>query len=111
MIDVIDVIVPAMQSSLISQDGLQAILKNLVLMAEKQLPGARGVDKEAWCTQRAITILELFDNSVPVLGAFADLPMIDALQASAVKEAVHRAWTMLVAAGYLSAETDGRSTR
>jgi hypothetical protein len=98
-----DAVVTSLITRMLSEDGLQAILKELVLTAEKRLPGASGTEKADWCAQRAVTVLEQFDNSVPVLGAFADLPVIDSLEEAAVKQAVHRAWEMLVSAGVLSA--------
>ncbi len=53
------------------------------------LPGTTGTEKAANAEKWLLAAVEEYDNYIPVLGAFIDLPIIDSLEA-AVRSAI--AW-------------------
>lgn len=71
------------------------LLKTLVRQAETLLPGASGKEKKAWCINKAVELVEEYDQLLPVLGAWADLPPVDAAQKYLIGLGVERAWTAL----------------
>ena len=71
------------------------MLEGLVKAAEKALPGATGKEKKAWATEKALALVEMGDDYLPILGAWADLPIINTLEAYLVGLGIERAWTLL----------------
>lgn len=71
---------------------LEDLVKRLVTAAEIQIPGASGAEKKAWCVKQALTLLEAFDDRIPVLGKFLDMPLADWLEEWAIGMTVEWAW-------------------
>lgn len=76
----------------LSKDGLRTLAKAVVLLAEKRLPGKTGPEKQAWCIDKVTVLTEDFDNKLPVIGAFMDIPLIDCLERWAIKQLIEWAW-------------------
>lgn len=70
-------------------------LKDLVKQAETLMPGATGKEKKAWVVEQAVTLVERYDQMLPLIGKWADLPPVDAAQRYLIGLAVERAWTEL----------------
>ena len=90
-----------LQSSIgnvLTVEGLKKAAKEAAKLANQLLPGASGVEKAAFAEKWLLAAVEEYDNRIPVLGAFMDLPLIDRLEAAAVRAAV--AW------GYSALELD-----
>lgn len=71
------------------------LLKTLVKQAESALPGATGKEKKAWCVEKAVALVEQYDQLLPLIGQWADLPVVDSAQRYLIGLAVERAWTEL----------------
>jgi hypothetical protein len=71
---------------------LEDLAKKLVTYADEHIPGATGADKKAYCIKQADTILEAFDDKIPVLGQWLDFPLADWLELWAVTQLVEWAW-------------------
>lgn len=84
--------------NVLTVDGLKAAAKLAAQLAAKALPGASGTEKAANAEKWLLQAVEEYDNKIPVLGMFMDLPIIDRLEAAAVRAAV--AW------GYSAMELD-----
>ncbi len=84
--------------NVLTVDGLKAAAKAAARLANQALPGATGAEKAAFAERWLLAAVEEYDNKIPVLGAFMDLPIIDRLEAAAVRAAV--AW------GYSAMELD-----
>lgn len=76
---------------------LEDLAKRLVTYAEANMPGASGAEKKAYCVKQALTVLEAFDNKVPVLGQWADLPLMDWMEEWAVSMLIEWAWGAAIA--------------
>ena len=76
-------------------EKVRELLKGLVKAAAEQMPGASGKEKKAWCTTKALALVEMGDNFIPVLGQWADLPVIDGFEAYLVGLGIEWAWTAL----------------
>ena len=76
---------------------LEDLAKRLVLYAEEHMPGATGTEKKAYCVEQASTVLEAFDNKIPVLGQWADLPLVDWMEKWAVQQLIEWAWGAAIA--------------
>ncbi|AWN22228.1 hypothetical protein DKM44_02405 [Deinococcus irradiatisoli] len=74
---------------------LEDLGKRLVKAAEEKFPGQTGAEKKAWCVQQAITVLEAFDDRIPVLGKYLDLELADWLEAWAVGMLIEYAWALV----------------
>lgn len=72
-----------------------ALLEGLVKAAADQLPGKSGKEKKAWCVEKALTLVEMGDNFIPLLGQWADLPVVDSFERYLVGLGIERAWTAL----------------
>ena len=71
------------------------LLEGLVKAAVTVLPGATGKEKKAWCVAQAVTLVEMGDNFIPVLGQWADLPVVDKFEEYLISLGIERAWTAL----------------
>lgn len=71
------------------------LLQNLVRDAESALPGATGKEKKAWCVEKAVALVEQYDQLIPVLGQWADLPLVDQAERYLIGLGIERAWTEL----------------
>ena len=71
------------------------LLEGLVKSAADALPGATGKEKKAWATEKAIALVEMADDFIPVLGKWADLPVIDGFERYLISLGIERAWTAL----------------
>ncbi|WP_288403805.1 hypothetical protein [uncultured Deinococcus sp.] len=76
---------------------LEDLAKRLVTYAEKNLPGASSVEKKAYCVEQALIVLEAFDDRVPVLGKWMDLPLVDWLEKWATEQLIEWAWGAAIA--------------
>jgi hypothetical protein len=57
------------------------------------IPTGSDEQKKIWVRDQLVHILECFDNQLPVIGAFMDLPAVDALQVNAVEKLVEFVWS------------------
>ena len=71
------------------------LLEGLVKAAVTALPGATGKEKKAWCIDQAVILVEMGDNWIPVLGKWADLPVVDQFERYLIGLGIERAWTAL----------------
>jgi hypothetical protein len=71
---------------------IKEFLKGLILEAEKHIPGATGQEKEDWCVEMTVHLVELGDNFIPKLGQWMDLPVVDGLERYIVTLAVRWAY-------------------
>lgn len=78
-----------------SLDQIWELLKVLVKQAESALPGSTGKEKKAWCIEKAVALVEEYDQMIPLLGGWADLPIVDQFQRYLLGLAIERAWTAL----------------
>lgn len=76
-------------------DEVKKLLVGLVKAAESALPGSSGKEKKAWCVDKAITLVEMGDNFIPLIGAWMDLPVVDGFERYIVGLGVEWAWTGL----------------
>ncbi|AWN23991.1 hypothetical protein DKM44_12755 [Deinococcus irradiatisoli] len=81
--------------SKLNVDLLEDLGKRLVKAAEEKMVGATSADKKAWCVQQAVTVLEAFDDRIPVLGKYLDLELADWLEAWAVGMLIEYAWALV----------------
>lgn len=72
-----------------------ALLEGLVKSAADALPGATGKEKKAWCVEKAVALVEMGDNFIPILGQWADLPVVDSFERYLIGLGIERAWTAL----------------
>lgn len=63
--------------------------------AEVTLPGATGPEKKAWAKKVLLEAIEKYDDRLPVIGLWMDLPIVDALERSGVDWAVERGYALL----------------
>jgi hypothetical protein len=70
-------------------------IKDVLAKVKVFLPGGSSEEQKEWVTQELIVLLEVFDNQVPVIGAFMDLPNVDQLEANAVEQLVNYVWEHL----------------
>lgn len=71
------------------------MLEKLVKQAATLMPGSTGKEKKAWCIEKATALVEMGDNFLPIIGAWADLPCVDEFESYLIGLAVERAWTKL----------------
>ncbi|EYB66589.1 hypothetical protein DEIPH_ctg092orf0004 [Deinococcus phoenicis] len=76
--------------NVLTVSGLKAAAKAAAQLAKDLLPGATGVEKAAYAERWLLLAVEEYDNKIPVLGRYLDLPLADRLEAAAVRAAV--AW-------------------
>lgn len=84
--------------NVLTVEGLKKAAKEAARLANQLLPGATGTEKAAAAEAWLLAAVEEYDNKIPVLGQFMDLPLVDRLEAAAVRAAV--AW------GYSALELD-----
>ena len=72
-----------------------AIVKALIVEANQAIPGATGPEKREWVINKLITGVESVDNLIPVIGAWADLPVVDGFEKYLVRVAVERCYAEL----------------
>lgn len=77
-------------------EGLKKAAKLAAHAANLALPGASGEEKAASAEKWLLAAVEEYDNKIPVLGMFMDLPIIDRLEAAAVRSAVAWGYSALV---------------
>lgn len=53
------------------------------------------MEKRAWVEEKVLALVELGDNFIPVIGAWADLPAVDGLEKYLVRIAIERAYAAL----------------
>lgn len=68
----------------LAKDFARDAIKN----AFERLPGTDGVAREQFAVEFALGKLESVDQSLPVIGKFMDLPMVDWAEREAVKQLV-----------------------
>ncbi|WP_407541603.1 hypothetical protein Q0M94_19130 (plasmid) [Deinococcus radiomollis] len=68
--------------------NMQITVKGLITEADTRFPGWRGADKEVWVTDFAFHWLQSFDNVIPVVGTFLNLPVGQTLEKEVVREVV-----------------------
>ena len=78
-------------------DDLEWLLRYLIAAAEGAVPGGTEAEKKDWVKATGRVLVENFDNKIPVLGAFADLPPVDFVEAWAWNIAVDWVWGNVVA--------------
>ena len=83
--------------SKLTPELLEDLAKRLVRYAEANLPGKTGPEKKAYCVAQALAVLEAFDDRIPVLGKWADVPLVDWLEEWAVGLLIEWAWGAAVA--------------
>lgn len=79
----------------LSVEGLKRAGAWLAEEAEKRLPGADGLNKKLWAKGLLLQVVEEYDNRLPVIGAFMDLPPIDAIEKAGVDWAVEWGYAQL----------------
>lgn len=51
-------------------------------------------EQKNWCVQELTTMLEVYDNYIPVVGAFLDNPLSDAMEKELISLLVDWGWDM-----------------
>jgi hypothetical protein len=74
---------------------IKELLKGLVVEVEKHIPGATGAEKEAWCVQMALNLVEMGDGFIPVIGKWMDLPVVDGVERYLVQLGVRWAYAAI----------------
>ena len=64
-------------------------------VAEAAIPGMTGPEKKAWCVEEAMKLLENGETIIPLLAAWADLPIVENGERYLLGLAVERAWVVL----------------
>jgi hypothetical protein len=59
---------------------VKELLKGLVIEVEKHIPGATGQEKEDWVVTMALSLVEMGDGFIPVIGKWMDLPVVDGVE-------------------------------
>lgn len=67
----------------------------LAAEADRWLPGGTGAEKKAWAKAQLGQALEAYDDRIPVIGAFMDLPAVDAIERSGIDMAVEYGYAAL----------------
>ena len=71
------------------------ILKELIEEANRAVPGASGIEKRAWVVDKVLNGIEAVDHLLPVIGAWADLPVVNGFEKYLVRIAVERCYAEL----------------
>lgn len=71
------------------------MLKKLVKQADQLMPGKTGKEKKQWCIEHAVLLVEQYDQMLPMIGGWADLPIVDEFERYLIGLAVERCWTEL----------------
>ena len=71
------------------------LLTGLIQDANREIPGASGVEKRAWVEERVLGLVEVVDHLIPVIGKWADLPAVDGFEKYLVRIAIERAYAAL----------------
>lgn len=66
----------------------KAFARDAIKTAFERLPGTDGVAREQFAVEFALSKLESVDQSLPVIGKFMDLPLVDWAEREAVKQLV-----------------------
>jgi hypothetical protein len=81
----------ALISNVLTVNGLKKSAILAARFARDLLPGLSGTTQKAvFAEQWLIAAVEVYDNKIPVFGQFMDLPLVDRLEAAAVRSAI--AW-------------------
>jgi hypothetical protein len=75
---------------------LEQETENIVKRAVVLFPGETTKKKKAWCATQLYSMLEAFDNYIPVVGALLDNPFADNLEKQAVSMLVDWAWNNFI---------------
>jgi hypothetical protein len=70
--------------------------KDIIQKSKALLPGKTENDKKNWCIKKLTQVFEVFDNYVPIIGTFLDIPFVDDLEKQAVSLLVDWAWDNFV---------------
>lgn len=87
-----DTLLTALINKKLDKQALLEIVTALVEQCEWTNMGKTGPEKKAWVVKNALKVIEVFDNRLPVVGAFLDLPLVDHLEAWAVQQVVEFCW-------------------
>ena len=71
---------------------LEMLAETVVKSIEVSLPGKTGEEKKKFAVMQTLAVLEAFDNKLPVIGAWLDYPISDAIEAWAVGVLIDWAW-------------------
>ena len=73
-------------------DKLEEMTKEIIVTCHDIVPGHTEEEKKRWCIFRLKTVLEFFDNYIPIIGAFLDTPIVDDIEGQAVSLLVDWVW-------------------
>lgn len=79
----------------LSIDGLKRAGAYLAETAEELLPGATGPEKKQWAKENLLKAVEDYDQLLPVIGAWLDLPIVNGLEKAGCDWAVEFGWAQL----------------
>lgn len=73
-------------------EDLEKAAKAVVKAAYEAIPGeGSGPARKAWCVEQLLRVVEDHDHLIPVLGAWLDNPLADAIERWGVEKAVEKA--------------------
>ena len=71
---------------------LESLAVMVVTSIEASLAGKTDDEKKATAVKQCLTVLEAFDNKLPVIGQWMDFPVVDYVEAWAVGVLIDWAW-------------------
>lgn len=80
----------------LSHEEIVESAKDIIQKSKILLPGKTEKDKKNWCIKKLTEAFEVFDNYIPIIGAFLDIPFVDDLEKQAVSLLVDWAWENFV---------------
>lgn len=97
--------VKATLGAVLTQEGLRRGGLMLAQMADNAMPGSSSQEKKQWAKTILLSTIETYDNMIPTVGAFMDMPFVDGLQKAAVDIAVERGYALLLVAKQINGPT------
>lgn len=80
---------------ILTVDGLKEAAKQAVKLANVLFPEVKGIVRAELAEKWLLSVVEEYDNYIPILGKYMDLPLVDRFQAAAVRHVVSWAYTCL----------------
>lgn len=81
-----------LKGKVLTKKNLEIAARLSVLWVEKHLVGKTGQEKKEYATRQLILAVEKYDQLIPVVGDYLDLPFVDGLEDWALSMVVERAW-------------------
>jgi hypothetical protein len=82
---------PSCKASL-THECIHQMTKSVIENTFDAIAGKTEQEQKEWCVKELTTMLEVYDNYIPVVGAFLDNPLSDAIEKELVSILVDWGW-------------------